>query len=134
MTTEANIQAILRCDAPNNGAALWRNNNGACMDARSNRMIRYGLGNDSKKLNEVWKSSDLIGITPILIQPQHVGLTFGVFTAVEVKAPGWKWSGTDREVAQAAFLKDVDRMGGIGLFEAHADRRTYLETIRNRRR
>lgn len=68
------------------------------------RMVRYGLGNDSKRLNDVWKSSDLIGITR------------GKFTAVEVKAPGWRGVSTAHERAQAAMLANVNALGGIGFF------------------
>ena len=113
--TEAGLQSRLRVEAPKRGGSLWRNNNGACMD-ETGRLIRYGLGNDSKKLNEVWKSSDLIGITPVKICQQHVGHTLGVFTACEVKDPNWSGVRNDREVAQAAFHTTVTQKGGIAFF------------------
>lgn len=116
--SEAALQAKLRLEAAQRGAALWRNNSGACLD-QNGRMIRYGLGNDSKKLNNVWKSADLIGITPTVVTPDMVGQTLGVFTAIEVKAPGWKFTGSDREQAQQRFLTDVTGLGGIGRFVAN---------------
>ena len=115
MVTETDIQSMIRVAAANRHSALWRNNNGACRDD-TGRMIRYGLGNDSKKLNEVWKSSDLIGITPVMIGPEHVGRVIGVFTAVEVKRESWRKPENKRDRAQEAFLADVLRYGGIAMF------------------
>lgn len=111
--SEAAVQAALRVSAAERGSSLWRNNNGAAVD-ETGRHIRYGLGNDSKKLSKVWKSADLIGITPVT--STQAGQTFGVFTAVEVKAPGWVAPKNERERAQAAFLSTVRTMGGIGMF------------------
>lgn len=118
--SEAAVQAGLRVTAPKYGASLWRNNNGASMMVNLDkpndppRHVRFGLGNDSKKLSEVWKSSDLIGITPVT--STMPGQTFGVFTAVEVKKPGWKKPANKRERGQEAFIVNVRRMGGIGMF------------------
>lgn len=112
-TSEAAVQAELRVVAANHGATLWRNNNGAAVD-ETGRHIRYGLGNDSQKLSKRFKSSDLIGITPVM--STQAGQVFGVFTAVEVKAPGWCAPKNDRERAQAAFLSVVRATGGIGMF------------------
>lgn len=135
-SSEASTQARLRVDAPKLGAALWRNNNGACMaakdDGEQSRMIRYGLGNDSKKLNDVWKSSDLIGITPVVVRPELVGKTVGVFTAVEVKHPGWTRPENDRDRAQEAFLVSVCQLGGLGMFVTHEGQyHGYVTRIRN---
>lgn len=99
--SEQALQAALRVHAPKRGARLYRNNNGACLD-ENGRMIRYGLGNDSKKLNDVWKSSDLIGIC-----------ADGKFLAVEVKKPGWKLTpGDKRGQAQLKFIETIRAMGG----------------------
>lgn len=112
---EAAVQAKVRLEASRAGARLWRNNVGATMDDRGN-FIRYGLANDSKQMNEVIKSSDLIGIRPVLITPQHVGHTFGQFIAREVKEPSWNFSGTNRERAQLKFLELIKSMGGDACF------------------
>lgn len=117
MTTEAQVQAAIRLESMRRNQPLWRNNSGACTDDVG-RLIRYGLGNDSAKLNAVWKSSDLIGITPVRIGFEHVGRTFGVFTAIEVKKPGWKAPSNDRERAQSRFLENVGQLGGFGGFAA----------------
>lgn len=107
--SEASVQSQIVLMAPKLNASLWRNNSGACED-KTGRLIRYGLGHVSKRLNLVWKSADLIGITPV----HHAGRTFGVFTAVECKPPGWT---TDsRAEAQGNFLKNVAALGGIALF------------------
>lgn len=116
MTSEAEVQQQVRLEAARRGTPLWRNNNGACFDEKG-RMIRYGLGNDSKRLNETWKSSDLIGIFPVMITQAHVGMKFGLFYAAEVKAPGWRMTPGDRRAqAQAAFGQTVMDHGGIFRF------------------
>lgn len=114
--SEAGLQAAVRLETARRGARLWRNNNGACMD-ETGRMIRYGLGNDSKQVNAVMKSSDLIGVWPYQVQPADVGRTLGVFTALEVKAPGWRFTpGDKRAAAQLNFIKLVVSLGGFARF------------------
>jgi len=116
MTSEAELQQQVRLEAARRGTPLWRNNNGACFD-ETGRLIRYGLGNDSAKLSKVWKSSDLIGIYPVMITPAHVGMTLGVFYAAEVKHPGWHLTpGDKRAQAQSAFGQTVIEHGGIFRF------------------
>lgn len=115
MLTESDIQALVRKEASDLGGRLWRNNVGHCTDSRGNH-IRYGLCNDSAQLNAVCKSSDLIGIRPVVITPGMVGSTVGVFVAREVKRQGWKYRGTDREKAQLAFLELVLSLGGDAAF------------------
>ena len=115
--SEAAVQAELQIEAPKHGAALWRNNSGACID-QEGRQVRYGLANTSAKINGHFKSSDLIGITSRLVTSQDVGAVWGIFTAIEVKEPGWKGprAGNEREQAQDAFLRTVRWMGGFGMF------------------
>jgi hypothetical protein len=103
---ESEIQAALRVRASELGGALWRNNQGACTDKKG-RVVRYGLGNASARLSKVWTSVDLIGLTPS-----------GRFLAVEVKDRGWTWTGTERERAQAAFMRSVAQLGGLAGFAA----------------
>lgn len=133
-TSEAAAQQKIRLAAPKHGVRLWRNNVGAtpsridyncphCGSAfgESTRPIRYGLANDSADMNIKMKSSDLIGITPLTITPQHVGGTVGVFTAIECKRPGWQYSGNGRELAQFTFMQVVMASGGIAQFATGPD-------------
>lgn len=113
---ETSIQTELRLEASRLGMFLWRNNSGACRDV-TGRVIRYGLGNDSARLNEHFKSSDLVGFTPMLITQEHVGKTVAVFTGVECKRSDWRGHPTDkREIAQQAFLDTIKRGGGMAGF------------------
>ena len=125
--TETQVQQELRVLAPHHDGHLWRNNSGALKDDRGN-MVRYGLANDSTRLNKVLKSSDLIGFTSLTIQPSDVGRRVAVFTAVEAKKPGWKAPTNERETAQATFLKLVHAGGGIATFAtAPTDYLTAIE-------
>ena len=119
--SEAAIQQRIRLLSAQHGTPLLRNNSGASLNERG-QMVRYGLGNDSEKLNKHFKSSDLIGIWPIVVTPDMVGRTLGLFFAVEVKAPGWKFRDSDkRAVAQQNFGEWVRRHGGIFTFATHED-------------
>ncbi len=109
--SEAAVQTVIRLEASRLGIRVWRNNVGACKD-ETGRVIRYGLCNDSAQMNKAIKSSDLVGIRPVIITQDHVGHTIGQFVAREVKRPGWRYTGTDREVAQLAFGQLVSSMGG----------------------
>lgn len=101
--SESPVQAAIRCEAARLGAHLWRNNVGVLPDARG-VPVRFGLGNDSARVNDVLKSSDLIGIYR------------GKFVAIEVKAPGWNGPRTPRERAQEAFINLVRLNGGLAGF------------------
>lgn len=111
MISEAPTQQQIRLAASRRSAYLWRNNSGVLRDANDN-YVRFGLANDSKRVNDELKSSDLIGFTPVLITPDMVGRTVAVFTAVEVKHPGWIGVRTARERAQNAFIALVNSFGG----------------------
>ncbi len=114
--TEANQQQLIRVAAPRHGCNLLRNNSGACTD-QDGRLIRYGLGNDSAKINKVFKSSDLIGIRTVTITPDMVGTKIGQFMAIEVKGLGWTpRPGDTRAQAQQAFGDWVKRNGGFFQF------------------
>lgn len=113
--SEAATQQRVRLDAAQRGEILWRNNVGAMQDD-TGRVVRYGLANESKAMNQSIKSSDLIGIRPLTVTPDHVGFKLGIFVAREVKAPGWRFSGTQRELAQQKFLDLVRLHGGDAAF------------------
>lgn len=112
---EAGAQAALRIAASVSGMRLWRNNVGSLQDA-SGRWVRFGLANDSRTVNSALKSGDLIGINPVVITPAMVGATIGQFVSYEVKRPGWVYSGTEREEAQARWCALVNMMGGYARF------------------
>ena len=111
MYSEADVMKIKRLEATENGAWLSRNNVGAYI-APNGQMIRYGLANDSKQVNKRTKSCDLIGIKPILITPQHIGMIIGQFIGFECKRQGWKYSGTNEEKGQLNFINIINSYGG----------------------
>ena len=119
--SEAWAQQRARFNAAHAGAMAWRNNVGAtpakCPECGApQRPIRYGLSNDSAKLNKRIKSSDLILAIPRIITPEMVGGKIAQFGSVETKRPGWKYTGTEREQAQAAWLALVAQAGGFATF------------------
>ncbi len=114
-TSEAAVQAAVRLEAARKGVRLFRNNVGALIDSRG-VPVRYGLANESKQVNEVMKSADLIGWRPVVIGPQHVGQCLAQFVSREVKAVGWRYTGADREPAQLAWAQLVTTGGGDASF------------------
>lgn len=112
---EATVSNNVRLEASRVGARLWRCNTGAYQD-QSGRMVRYGLCNESKQMNEVIKCSDLIGIKPVIITHDLVGATIGQFVARECKAGDWKYKGDEHELAQLRFLELVNGLGGDACF------------------
>jgi len=106
----------IRLDAAQLGVDLWRNNVGVLLDVNG-RPVRYGLCNESKKQNEIVKSSDLIGVTPTVITQEMVGHVVGIFTAVETKKSDWRMVPSDeRAIAQQTFHDIVRRVGGYAGF------------------
>lgn len=122
--SEARVQSLTRLAAVKHGA-LWRNNAGQA--ELNGQPVRFGLGNESKRQWETWRSGDLVGITRVIVQPQHIGRTFGVFTMMEIKDSDWKPSRLDqpsntRERAQMNCLRHVASLGGIAGFVCDAGR------------
>jgi len=113
--SESEIMVRVRLEASRVGARLARNNVGAGR-LENGSFVRWGLFNDSQKMNETIKSSDLIGIRSELITPNMVGHIFGRFIAREVKHGAWRYTGTPREVAQLRFIELINSMGGDASF------------------
>ena len=113
--SEAGVQSRVRVLASQRGTKIMRNNVGVLKN-EVGTPVRFGLMNDSKALNEKVKSSDLIGLHPVLIQPWHVGHVIGQFIGYECKPVGWVFSGTPREKAQAEFISMVNANGGHARF------------------
>ena len=109
--SEAWAQSAVRIEAAARGMRLWRNNVGALLDARG-VPVRFGLCNESKEVNERFKSGDLIGIRPIVVTPALVGCTIGQFVSREIKEPGWTYQGNAHEQAQLAWARLVASLGG----------------------
>ncbi len=118
---ESAATSHIRLDAAYQGVDLWRNNSGAFEDA-TGRWVRYGLCNESAALSEKIKSSDLIGICPVVITPDMVGQTIGVFVAVETKPSDWtppkptNLKEFARYLAQKKFHDIVKKSGGFAGF------------------
>lgn len=110
--SEAAVQAAVRAQASRYGMRLWRNNVG--VDPENH--VRYGLANDSSQLNAIVKSADLIGIRKRLIAPEDVGTLIGQFVSFECKHGAWKWSGTEREIAQRNWAAIITAWGGEARF------------------
>lgn len=109
---ESAVDSYIIIDAAQSGDYLWRNNTGAFQD-KSGRWIRYGLMNESEKINKICKSSDRIGITSVIVTPEMVGQKIGIFTAIETKHENWKFiPGDERYEAQLNFLNLVLAAGG----------------------
>lgn len=126
--SESRAQGRIVLEAGNLGFWLSRNNVGALRDSRG-RVVRYGLANETAALNRRIKSGDLIGIRQVLIEPHHVGLTLGQFASVEVKEPGWAYSGRGREPAQLAWIEHVRKLGGFACFADGPEGLTVAHSI-----
>lgn len=118
-TAEAHVLSRVRVEAARKNVHLWRNNRGAGkiqLEDGTSQWLRWGLANDSKRLNDVLKSSDLIGIRRRMVMPSDVGTVIGQFVARECKRSGWKYTGTPEEVAQFRFIHLVNANGGDAAF------------------
>lgn len=113
--SEAGVQSRVRAEASRRGCRLWRNNVGAGY-AEDGRFMRWGLANDSSAINAVVKSADLIGIRPRIITQGDVGKLIGQFLSREVKAGGWRYKGTEREIAQLNWANLINSLGGDASF------------------
>ena len=138
MTSEAKAFEKVRLRASQFGMKLFRNNSGVLKN-QVGVPVRFGLGNESKKLNEEFKSSDLIGFTPVTITQDMVGKQIAVFTAIECKPLGFKhrlkYPKKSREYGQQNFIKlatDFKALAGFACCEDDVDKliMNYVERLR----
>jgi len=115
MKSESEVQQLIQIEGPKHGCILLRNNSGAFKD-ETGRLIRFGLGNVSKKHNDRMKSLDLIGFTLRATSNGNIWKNLPIFTAVEVKKEGWQFTGTKREIAQLNFINWVLKNHGYAGF------------------
>ena len=113
--SEASVLNLIRLEASKKGYRLWRNNVGALQNDQG-QWVRYGLGNESGKMNSFIKSSDLIGIKPVKIRETMVGMTIGQFVSREIKGNDWIYKGTEREQAQLRWIELITGLGGDACF------------------
>lgn len=133
MKDENIIQQEVQIEAKKFNCTLMRNNSGALKN-KNGQPVRYGLGNVSKKRNDKIKSSDLIGITKIVVTQEMVGMTLGIFTATEVKEESWNPDKKldAREQAQKAFIDWVISEGGLAGFVNSVDKLPTILEIKER--
>lgn len=96
--SEREIQHAVRLAAGQPPRVLWRNNTGQAR-MPDGTVVRFGL---------CVGSSDLIGLQPVLVTPEHVGETIAQFVAIEVKTPRGRAT-----PEQLRFLELVRSKGGI---------------------
>jgi hypothetical protein len=114
--TEDAVKARVRLEAARIGIPLWRNNVGALQD-KTGRFVRYGLANESERINKRIKSADLIGIRPVTITRDMEGQRIGQFVSREVKEAGWSYDSRDEhQQAQYRWLQIVTGAGGDAKF------------------
>lgn len=112
---ESNLLNLIRLESSRKNILTWRNNVGAAF-SKTGSFIRFGLGNESALVNSQLKSSDLIGIKPVVITQDMVGKTIGQFVSFEVKKPKWVYSETHREKAQFNWIELINKYGGYAKF------------------
>ena len=135
MTAESTVDTTIILEHPRatNGGVLWRNNVGSLLDRRG-IPVRYGLANDSKKMNQYVKSSDRIGFTPVKITADMVGQVVAVFTAIEMKESDWVFPNPTNKreyehcVAQLRFHDIVRGGGGFAGFATNVN--DYYQIIK----
>lgn len=113
--SEAWAQSQVRVAFSASGGRAWRNNVGV-LTREDGVPVRFGLANDSAMVNRVLKSGDLIGLKPRIVTQDMVGQLIGQFWSRECKKPGWRYTGTEHEVAQLAWVNLILRLGGDAKF------------------
>lgn len=118
--SEAAVLARCKVRASKMGGRLWRNNKGAAY-LQDGTFLRYGILNDSKRISDEIKSSDLIGGYPLVITADMVGSTVCQLWLVEVKKEDWHFSDDPHDNAQLKFLELGLAMGARATFATSED-------------
>ncbi|QZI87827.1 hypothetical protein SIPHO054v2_p0026 [Vibrio phage 103E44.1] len=123
-TPEAKATINVRARASEWNMKMFRNNSGMLPNPDTGIPVRFGLGNESAKLNKELKSGDLVGFSEITVTPEMVGKKMAVFTNIEVKSLGFVikdvYNKNSREYAQNEFNKLVTNANGIAGFASSA--------------
>lgn len=125
-TPEQIASQRVRLRASERGLTLFRNNAGAFKD-ETGRLVRFGLGNESKRLQESLRFGDYIGFYELEITPEMVGKTIPVFANIECKPEGKLNSvlkkaqkhESSREAGQLRAIQFVMKKGGIAWFASN---------------
>lgn len=121
-TPESKASQVVRLRATAWGSRVFRNNSGVLINPVG-VPVRFGLGNESAKVNKLFKSSDFIGFTPVTITPEMVGKQIAVFTAIEAKPLGFTvkkiYPTSSREYGQSRFIDLILNNNGIAGFASH---------------
>ena len=108
---ETRVQNAVRLEASKKGCRLWRNQKGVLKN-EAGTPVRFGLCNDTPDMGKRVRSSDLVGIRPVIITPDMIGTTIGQFLAREIKKEKWKYTGNEHERGQLRFGEIVTSLGG----------------------
>lgn len=109
--SESHVDSLIALEASDKDILWMRNNVGACQD-KTGRVIRYGLLNESKQMNERLKSPDRIGIRRLVITSDMVGSSVGQFVAREIKHA--TWTGRTLSPHEQAQLNCLQLFTGYG--------------------
>lgn len=104
------------------GYRLWRNNSGV-LENKDGTPVRYGLGNDSKQLNEQIKSGDLIGWRPRLVTPDMIGDVIAQFVSIDAKPDGWSFP---RPTNKAAYKRAMAQLRWANMIVAEGGEAGFI--------
>lgn len=107
---ESDIQKQILIELSKQGTVAFRINAGSFWagEILSNKDNMLLMKNPRKVQGAPEGTSDIIGVTSVMVTPQMVGSRVGVFTAIEVKKPGQK-----PKINQENFIAKMRDMGAI---------------------
>lgn len=95
---EKSIEEATKVEASARGGRLFKNEIGLAKYQRNGKKwaVAYGVGGPG--------APDLMGWVPVVITPDMVGQTLGLFVAVEMKKPGKKLEKHQNKFRKAALV------------------------------